>query len=131
MRGHADSQGALFSYVSLEQGRSTAAARRDGSGMVDFKGQRRSNATHASSTDPEAKLIKVSIEHQVHKQVRPEVQDVGARVFPMAASIEYLTKTIERLETDVAATRARANAWAVGNIAALRSLIETDRKSVV
>ena len=30
----------------------------DGSGMVDFKGERRSNATHASSTDPEAKLMR-------------------------------------------------------------------------
>lgn len=28
----------------------------DGQGMVDFKGERRSNATHESSTDPEAKL---------------------------------------------------------------------------
>jgi len=30
----------------------------DGSGMVDFKGERRSNATHQSSTDPEAKLMR-------------------------------------------------------------------------
>jgi IS5 family transposase len=30
----------------------------DGSGMVDFKGERRSNATHESSTDPEAKLMR-------------------------------------------------------------------------
>ena len=30
----------------------------DGSGMVDFKGERRSNATHESSTDPDAKLMR-------------------------------------------------------------------------
>ena len=30
----------------------------DGTGMVDFKGERRSNATHQSSTDPEAKLMR-------------------------------------------------------------------------
>jgi len=30
----------------------------DGSGMVDFKGQRRRNDTHESSTDPEAKLMR-------------------------------------------------------------------------
>jgi transposase len=30
----------------------------DGTGMVDFKGERRSNKTHQSSTDPEAKLMK-------------------------------------------------------------------------
>ena len=30
----------------------------DGTGMVDFRGERRTNATHASSTDPEAKLMR-------------------------------------------------------------------------
>jgi transposase len=30
----------------------------DGSGMVDFRGEKRSNATHESSTDPEAKLMR-------------------------------------------------------------------------
>jgi transposase len=30
----------------------------DGSGMVDFRGQKRSNATHESSTDPQAKLMR-------------------------------------------------------------------------
>lgn len=30
----------------------------DGTGMVDFKGERRCNATHESSTDPEAKLMR-------------------------------------------------------------------------
>lgn len=30
----------------------------DGTGMVDFKGEKRSNQTHESSTDPEAKLMR-------------------------------------------------------------------------
>jgi transposase len=30
----------------------------DGTGMVDFKGEKRSNATHQSTTDPDAKLIR-------------------------------------------------------------------------
>ena len=30
----------------------------DGTGMVDFRGERRSNATHESATDPEAKLMR-------------------------------------------------------------------------
>jgi len=30
----------------------------DGSGMVDFRGQKRSNATHESSTDPDSKLMR-------------------------------------------------------------------------
>jgi len=71
--------------------------------------------------------IKVSLAHQVHKQIRPDSQDLGARVFSTPASITYLVKTIERLETAVAATRARANAWAVGDIAAFRSLIESEQ----
>jgi transposase len=30
----------------------------DGTGMVDFKGEKRSNATHQSTTDPDAKLMR-------------------------------------------------------------------------
>lgn len=30
----------------------------DGTGMVDFRGEKRTNATHKSSTDPEAKLMR-------------------------------------------------------------------------
>jgi hypothetical protein len=30
----------------------------DGTGMVDFRGEKRTNATHESSTDPEAKLMR-------------------------------------------------------------------------
>ena len=32
----------------------------DGTGMVDFKGEKRSNATHQSTTDPDAKLMRKS-----------------------------------------------------------------------
>lgn len=71
--------------------------------------------------------IKISFEHQVRKQIQPGSLDVGARVFATPESIAYLAKTIERLETDVAATRARANAWALGDIAALKSLIEHEQ----
>jgi hypothetical protein len=35
--------------------------------------------------------------------------------------LECFTKTIERLETDMEQLRVRANAWAVGNVAALRA----------
>ena len=30
----------------------------DGNGMVDFRGEKRTNATHESSTDPQAKLMR-------------------------------------------------------------------------
>jgi transposase len=38
----------------------TRPARRDRNAEVDFRGERRSNATHASTTDPEARLYKKS-----------------------------------------------------------------------
>jgi hypothetical protein len=35
-------------------------ARRDRNAEVDFRGERRSNATHASTTDPDARLFRKS-----------------------------------------------------------------------
>lgn len=40
--------------------------------------------------------------------------------------IKYLVETMDRLESDIAQSRARANAWAVGDVEALRTLVETD-----
>lgn len=44
--------------VHPKDGGPPSAGRRDDQGMVDFHGQRRSNDTHASSTDPEARLAR-------------------------------------------------------------------------
>ncbi len=40
--------------------------------------------------------------------------------------IKYLVETMDRLESDIAHARARANAWAVGDVQALQALVETD-----
>ena len=40
--------------------------------------------------------------------------------------IKYLIETMDRLETDMTQARARANAWATGDMAALQTLIEAD-----
>ena len=44
--------------------------------------------------------------------------------------IACFAKTIERLETDLGEMRARANAWAIGNVDALRKLPETDHNEI-
>ncbi len=44
------------------------------------------------------------------------------------ADLECFAKTIERIETDLDAMRARANAWAVGDVDKLRRLPPTDQR---
>lgn len=40
--------------------------------------------------------------------------------------VAYLIETMDRLDTDIRESRARANAWATGDIAALTALVEKD-----
>lgn len=40
--------------------------------------------------------------------------------------VKYLVETMDRLETDMRQARARANAWATGDMAALEPLVEAD-----
>lgn len=44
--------------------------------------------------------------------------------------IDCLRRTVERLETDLAAMQTRANAWAVGDIEALRALPYVDQQQI-
>ena len=46
------------------------------------------------------------------------------------ADVECFAKTIERIETDLATMRVRANAWATGDINALRNLPAADQRAV-
>jgi uncharacterized protein YbaP (TraB family) len=41
-------------------------------------------------------------------------------------SIRYLVETMDRLDTDMSQSRARANAWATGDMAALQTLVAAD-----
>jgi hypothetical protein len=43
--------------------------------------------------------------------------------------VDCFSKTIERLETDLDVMRARANAWAIGNVKALREMTYVDQVS--
>ncbi len=45
------------------------------------------------------------------------------------ADLECFTKTIERIETDLQAMRSRANAWATGDINAIRALPINDQRA--
>ena len=45
------------------------------------------------------------------------------------ADVECFAKTIERIETDLATMRVRANAWATGDINALRNLPAADQRA--
>jgi hypothetical protein len=73
--------------------------------------------------------VRITTDHQIRQAVRPSAtNELAASVYYEPAAIEFLTRTMERLERDIAATKSRANAWAVGNVSALSSL--TERRQV-
>jgi uncharacterized protein YbaP (TraB family) len=55
------------------------------------------------------------------------LKDVGAT--PLAAEISCLDAVVTRLETDLGPMRARARAWALGDVGALRALAHTDERT--
>lgn len=55
------------------------------------------------------------------------LKDVGAT--PLAAEISCLDAVVTRLETDIGPMQARARAWALGDVDALRALPHTDERS--
>jgi uncharacterized protein YbaP (TraB family) len=55
------------------------------------------------------------------------LKDVGAT--PLAAEISCLDAVVTRLETDLGPMRARARAWALGDVGALRTLAHTDERT--
>jgi uncharacterized protein YbaP (TraB family) len=73
--------------------------------------------------------VPVVTDHQIRHAIRPSATSDFASVYDEPAAIEFLTKTIERLERDIAATKARANAWAVGDVTALSSQLERHQVS--
>jgi hypothetical protein len=77
-----------------------------------------------------AKANKVSIRDI---RVKPKIKDPRRAVKEFEATpladLDCFRKTIERIETDLAAMRLRANAWASGDIEALKKLPFTDQRA--
>jgi TraB/PrgY/gumN family len=71
--------------------------------------------------------VPVTTTHQVDKVVSSDRRRDEARA--QRKGVEYLVETIENLEADLRAARVRANAWATGDIDALRKQAEADRVS--
>lgn len=95
------------------------------------------NATGLTSTNPVwPAVVAAAGKHRVKitdVRFEPEIIEPRAAIREFSASrladIECFEKTIERIETDLVAMRARANAWAVGDIAALRKLPAIDQRA--
>ena len=67
--------------------------------------------------------VPVTTAHQVNKVIDGRGRDTAKS---QRAGVDYLIRTIENLETDLHNARARANAWAVGDIAALQAQAGAD-----
>lgn len=63
----------------------------------------------------------------------PEIKDARGAMREFRATrlddLACFAKTIERVETDLEATRQRANAWATGDVDSLRKLPESDQRA--
>jgi TraB/PrgY/gumN family len=70
------------------------------------------------------KITQVSIEPQIG-DLRGAVKEFKRT---RLADLDCFTKTIERIETDLQAMRSRANAWATGDINAIRALPLNDQR---
>ena len=68
-------------------------------------------------------IVTPTIELEIEK---PRTIIKGFKKAPIG-DLECFAKTIERLETDLDVMRARANAWATGNVKALREMTHVDQ----
>ena len=59
-------------------------------------------------------------------EMGPVIPDKNSARRSRENSINYLVETMDRLEADMTQARARANAWATGDMAALQTLVEAD-----
>ena len=69
--------------------------------------------------------VPVSATHQVDKEVEWDARRDGARA--QRVGLEFLVNTMDTLESDVRAARVRANAWATGDLEALKEQAALDR----
>lgn len=70
--------------------------------------------------------IPVTTDHQVNKVVDANANDT---VRTRQVGVDYLINTINNLEADLQTAQARANAWAVGDIDALRKQAAADKSA--
>ncbi len=95
------------------------------------------NQSGMTSTNPVwPAIVAAAAKHRVKitdVKFEPVIIEPRAAIREFSASrladIECFEKTIERIETDLVAMRARANAWAVGDVAALRKLPAIDQRA--
>jgi hypothetical protein len=76
-------------------------------------------------------IFRVAHEHRVPVQtlgyvLDPDVLGLGKTRRSSKNRTGYLVQTMDRLEMDVSEQRARANAWAVGDVEVLRALADSD-----
>jgi uncharacterized protein YbaP (TraB family) len=70
--------------------------------------------------------VPVTVSHQVNKTIaNPSFDDAAVQ----HRGVDYLVSTMTNLEADLRAARARANAWAEGDLGLLRSQAEADKNS--
>ncbi len=83
-----------------------------------------------SAVDELAKKYKVKV---TNINFEPAIGDLREAVKELKstnlADVECFTKTVARIESDLALMRARANAWATGDINALRTLPVNDQRA--
>ncbi|MGH8175434.1 MAG: TraB/GumN family protein [Steroidobacter sp.] len=71
--------------------------------------------------------VPVTTRHQINRVVRNNAREDDSRA--ERVGVDYLLSTIQDLEADLRAARTRANAWATGDIDALRKQAEADKIS--
>lgn len=63
---------------------------------------------------------------QLQYEMGPVTSDKNSSRRSRENAVKYLVETMDRLETDMTQARARANAWATGEMAVLQTLVEAD-----
>jgi hypothetical protein len=98
------------------------------------KALKKSNLTYSSVVWPVVKKIAKQNDVKITTpQILVEIDKPRAAIKEFKKSslddVECFSKTLERLETDLEAMRSRANAWAVGDLDALRKLPPPDQRA--
>ena len=114
--------------ADIERWRPVFAAQHLYSKAIQKSGMTNANLVWQVITD-HAKLHNVKV---TAVKLEPAIQNARAALKDFQtqrlSDLECFTKTVERIETDLDAMRARAKAWAVGDIDKLRTLPASDQR---